>query len=323
MNQDLFNDVLKQLEQNKIVSLELTHQALSTKQAIQLAQNLKRNTSLQHLNIAHNRIGYRGAQALADALKTNKTLITIDIRNNNVSAKEYITLRHLWHWRDSRLNNMLQQLQETLQNQQAINNSSPSFIIASKEDSVCTLPVPAAGQMPLSSLEMDIPTVTAPVSSHIDSNDLIQESNNASSRNVLIKTAAKDAIDELILTMIQEQKALHERFTRHIKPLISLVTRDAKMQQQITNTCFDWLTWPFVYRKNDKIHALIDIQQLRHQLHFSLSKADETVSSKKRNLNALHRDFFGFRLFKQRTEQAIHTVKQQENTEKSLSNTHS
>lgn len=100
------------------------------------------------------------------------------------------------------------------------------------------------------------------------------------------------------------------------------MTKDEKIQQHVTNTCFDWLTWPFVYRKNDKIYALKDIQQLRRQLNFSLSKADETVSSKKRNFNALHRDFFGFRLFKQRTERAINIVKQQENTVK-LPSSHS
>jgi NLR family CARD domain-containing protein 3 len=65
--------------------LSLSHNIIRDKGAKVLAKALKRNSTLQELNLDDNNIGKEGAKSLVDALKHNSTLRELDLDDNNIS----------------------------------------------------------------------------------------------------------------------------------------------------------------------------------------------------------------------------------------------
>ncbi len=91
INQEQLDQILSDLRNNTIHTLNLFDQDLTTEQVIQIAQALKTNTTLTSLDLWDNQIGDEGAIALAEALKTNTTLTSLDLDSYIVFEENQIS----------------------------------------------------------------------------------------------------------------------------------------------------------------------------------------------------------------------------------------
>ena len=86
INQEQLDQILSDLRNDRIHTLDLAFKGLTTEQAIQIAEALKTNTTLTNLNLGSNQIGDEGARAIADALQTNTRLISLNLEFNQIGA---------------------------------------------------------------------------------------------------------------------------------------------------------------------------------------------------------------------------------------------
>ena len=75
-------------EDNSITHLDLSHNNIGTQGAIALAEALKENNSIIYINLDTNNIGDIGAAALAEALKINQNIIHIDLSVIDIGTDE-------------------------------------------------------------------------------------------------------------------------------------------------------------------------------------------------------------------------------------------
>lgn len=71
--------------QTLLTSLHLDHNYIDSSAAVELAQSLEKNNSLEALHLCSNKITDDGCIALAHALRTNRTLRRLDLSNNAIT----------------------------------------------------------------------------------------------------------------------------------------------------------------------------------------------------------------------------------------------
>jgi len=92
------DDVMKEInalvKKNNLTHLWLPDSgSVQDSGAKQLAEVLKQNSSLQHIDLCGNHIGDEGAKAFAEALKVNSTLRKLDLINNKIGEEGAYALR--------------------------------------------------------------------------------------------------------------------------------------------------------------------------------------------------------------------------------------
>ena len=75
---------------NNFTNLALIDQSLDYDACVELAEALKVNSTVTHIQLRNNQIGDKGLVALANGLKTNITMLTLN--NNQIGNKGAISL---------------------------------------------------------------------------------------------------------------------------------------------------------------------------------------------------------------------------------------
>eukprot|EP00808_Paulinella_micropora_P014279 g54964.t1 len=78
---------LDSLRDNKTTELKLSSTSLGPAEAAILAEFLKVNGTLQHIDLRNNQLGDEGAKHIASALKVNSSIRSIDLRANNIGIE--------------------------------------------------------------------------------------------------------------------------------------------------------------------------------------------------------------------------------------------
>jgi DNA-binding transcriptional regulator YdaS (Cro superfamily) len=86
MQDEQFQQIIDDIRNNKINSLNWSNKSLSLEQVLKLAKALEHNTTLTQLDISNNKISAGGADAIAKALEHNTTLTQLHIGSNNIGT---------------------------------------------------------------------------------------------------------------------------------------------------------------------------------------------------------------------------------------------
>ena len=81
-----FDDIILQLNEGTVNSLNLAEKQLTNSNIYQLTDVLRDNQTLTELDLSNNYLGNSGAQALAEMLRNNCTLTFLNIANNDISG---------------------------------------------------------------------------------------------------------------------------------------------------------------------------------------------------------------------------------------------
>lgn len=84
MTKEELDDIIQQIHNNKLTSLELIGEKISDDQTIAIARVLQSNTSLTEIRLASNQMGHEGVIAIAAALEENSTLTTLCIDSDHI-----------------------------------------------------------------------------------------------------------------------------------------------------------------------------------------------------------------------------------------------
>lgn len=91
---DVIQEISTLVKKNTLTNLYLRDSgSVQDSGAKQLAEVLKQNSSLQHIDLCGNNVGNEGAKVFAEALKVNSTLIGLDLHNNKIGEEGAYALR--------------------------------------------------------------------------------------------------------------------------------------------------------------------------------------------------------------------------------------